>query len=114
TPCFPINYLERLPDLAAVGKKSRNLFTDPQFLEALFLGSHELYTQYLKYLDGRRFAERIDNKLLHAIERYFIRMCSRCTPYGMFAGYKAGQLAKETAISLGPRDGFRRHIHLDM
>ena len=80
TPCFPVNYLERLADLAGVGKKEHNLFTDPLFLEALYLGSNELYTQYLKYLDGRRSADRIDSKLLHGIERYFIRMCSRCTP----------------------------------
>lgn len=114
TPCFPINYLERLSDLAAVEKDENNLFTDPQFLEALFLGSHELYTQYLKYLDGRRSAGRIDSKLLHAIERYFIRMCSRCTPYGVFAGYKVGQLGNATSMSLGPRHNYRRHVHLDM
>jgi lantibiotic biosynthesis protein len=114
TPCFPVNYLERLGDLAGVGQQSPNLFTDPLFLEALFLGSHELYTQYLKYLNGRRSADRINSKLLHSIERYFIRMCSRCTPYGMFAGYKAGRLGQETSISLGPRDNYRRHIHLDM
>ncbi|OQP61145.1 hypothetical protein A3860_05350 [Niastella vici] len=114
TPCFPVNYLERLADLALVQNKENNLFTDPQFLEALFLGSHELYTQYLKYLDGRRSAERIDSKLLHSIERYFIRMCSRCTPYGVFAGYKAGQLSEATSITVGARHNYKRHVHLDM
>ena len=114
TPCFPVNYLERLSDLAGVENTASNLFTDPAFLEALFLGSQELYTQYQKYLNGRRSADRIDNKLLHAIERYFIRMCSRCTPYGMFAGYKAGELGPATSITLGPRDSHVRHVHLDM
>jgi thiopeptide-type bacteriocin biosynthesis protein len=113
-PFFPVHYLSRLHAIDGAGPEEDNLFTDPAFLEALFLGSRDLYGQYQKYLHGARFSERITRKLFGGIERYFIRMCSRCTPYGLFAGYKIGCTGEATRVSLGAATDYRRHIHLDM
>jgi hypothetical protein len=113
-PSFPIDYLKQLDRLRSGGPGEDPLFTSPRFLEALFLGSHELYTQYQKYLKGARYSERITTKLFHGIERYFIRMCSRCTPYGLFAGYKMGQTGLVTMVDVGSQDNYRKHVHLDI
>lgn len=113
-PFFPVEYLSQLHTIAGAGLEKGNLFTDPAFLEALFLGSRDLYGQYRKYLQGTQFSERIARKLFGGIERYFIRMCSRCTPYGLFAGYKIGSIGEATLVALGTAADYRRHIHLDM
>src|SRR5215469_8857956 len=113
-PSFPIDYLKDIQSLRSTRTVEDNLFTSPRFLEALFLASYELYHQYQKYLQGASYSERITAKLFHGIERYFIRMCSRCTPYGLFAGYKAGRMGPATSVDLGSKDNYRKHIHLDI
>jgi thiopeptide-type bacteriocin biosynthesis protein len=113
-PYYPIDYLKQLHTLRGAGNNKQTLFSSPDFMEALFLGSFDLYVQYTRYLEGDEFTERISNKLLHAIEKYFIRMCSRCTPYGLFAGYTSGHFGPETAISLKKREKYKKHVRLDM
>jgi thiopeptide-type bacteriocin biosynthesis protein len=113
-PSLPVNYLSQLHTIHNSRTEKNNLFAHPLFLEALYLGSPELYAQYCKYLDGASLSERIVQKLFRGLERYFIRMCSRCTPYGLFAGYKVGRTGTTTNVTLGSIAEHRRHLHLDL
>ena len=114
-PYFPVTYLSRIEGPLKEGMAQPNLFTRPDFLEALFLGSYELYSEYMKWLSGKSNLGGKDIfKLLQSVEKYFVRMCSRCTPYGLFAGYKAGIFGNSTSVILGARFNYKRHVHLDM
>jgi hypothetical protein len=55
--------------------------------EAVFLASPVLYDEMGKFLSGCLVKEKDTEKLKNAVLRYFSRMCSRCTPFGLFAGF---------------------------
>jgi class I lanthipeptide synthase len=94
----------------------RALCDRPEIREALFLASPslfeglELWRAQPESKKGQR-AER-------ALVRYFLRMTSRATPFGLFSGCSLGTVDGEsgasTRLTLGPRSAYRRHTRLDM
>lgn len=66
----------------------REIYSRPLLQEAVFLASPELYTEMMKWLPAA------DNslKLPLALYRYLLRMSTRCTPYGLFAGCSTGYI----------------------
>jgi lantibiotic biosynthesis protein len=63
-----------------------NLYFDKTFLEALYLASPVLYTALLKYKDGKFTDKKDVQKLRLSLAKYYLRMCNRCTPFGLFSG----------------------------
>ncbi|HWV67734.1 MAG TPA: lantibiotic dehydratase [Chitinophaga sp.] len=66
----------------------REIYSRPLLQEAVFLASPELYTEMMKWLPAG------DNslKLPLALYRYLLRMSTRCTPFGLFAGCCTGYI----------------------
>ncbi len=60
------------------------LTTSPIFLQALYTASPPLYERVLQWLAGSRVSE--EPALIKTLYKYFSRICSRSTPYGLFAG----------------------------
>lgn len=88
----------------------RDFLTRPDVLEALYVASPPL----LDALDVWR-ADPDSKKGLRAEEalvRYAVRMASRATPFGLFAGCTVGRAGEDTRLRLG--DSLRRHSRLDM
>lgn len=79
--------------------------------EALRLASPSLEARIDDWLTAPD-SER-GRKVEHALVRYFSRMASRPTPFGLFAGCSLGQIGAGTAISLRPRSDYRRTTRLD-
>lgn len=52
--------------------------------EAIYLASPALYDRYNQWLSGETLSEK--EQLLTTLYQYMIRMSTRCTPYGLFAG----------------------------
>ncbi len=76
---------------------------DALFQEALYLASPELYNEYTNHSY---------KKLDKAIYKYWGRMCSRCTPFGLFASCSYGNLHdKHSKITLS--ETLIRHSRLD-
>ncbi|HYN23174.1 MAG TPA: lantibiotic dehydratase, partial [Thermoanaerobaculia bacterium] len=46
--------------------------------------------------------------------RYFLRMASRPTPFGLFSGCTPGTLGERTRLAIAERRTYRRHSRLDM
>jgi len=89
------------------------LLRDNAFLESLWLASPVLYEALLKYRDGGITEEREVTDLRHSLGKYFLRMRTRCTPFGLFSGCSVAswQEEKPTRIVRGART---RHTRLDM
>ncbi|MBB6272396.1 thiopeptide-type bacteriocin biosynthesis protein [Pedobacter cryoconitis] len=76
----------RLPFKTSFGEKDiLNLLHDEQFLEALYLASNSLYKTYQKWKQGKLNSVQTE-KLLNTVTKYYVRMMSRSTPFGLFAG----------------------------
>ncbi|MFN3851130.1 MAG: lantibiotic dehydratase [Spirosomataceae bacterium] len=74
----------------------RKVFSQKLLEEAVFIASPNLYQRFKSWLNGEVITEK--SKLIQTLFKYYLRACSRCTPYGMFAGCAVGQFADETTI----------------
>ena len=75
TPLFPLSALDN----------PERTMQQPCFREALYLASPDLYT-----FTGDK-TEDAEEKGDAAALKYFLRACSRCTPFGLFAGCSTGR-----------------------
>ena len=93
TPMLPVRslFLE-MEKLEKEESYWRVFLQNPVLQEALFLASSVLYEEIEKYLSGYLTKEKEVEKMKNAVLRYFSRMCSRCTPFGLFAGFSLGRL----------------------
>ena len=132
SPLQPFDfYLLRLPVLPISGLRElhaqrepreivgalHRLYQDAGIQEAIYLASPELHAQLLKWLAkplGTPSAD--DERLVLTLYKYLLRMSSRCTPYGLFAGFNTGRIAAgPTQLRLAPAAmRARKHARLDM
>ncbi|MDB5158320.1 MAG: hypothetical protein JWR50_3027, partial [Mucilaginibacter sp.] len=82
------------------------------FREGLYLSSPEFWQEYQKI---EHLSEKEKAKLDLSFSKYWIRSCSRCTPYGTFAGTNLLQIEDgETEIELNDPFQYIRSVRLDM
>ncbi|MEO8404831.1 MAG: lantibiotic dehydratase [Chitinophagaceae bacterium] len=89
------------------------LLNDKTFLEAIYIASPDFYDQVMGW-DRQSVNQKEPEKILLSLYKYFIRMCSRCTPYGLFAGCSMGTITETTRIELEGLEKSHRNIRLDM
>ena len=114
TPAFPIQrYLDLLENYS-----SENLWKfcqEKYFIEALQLASPSLASEVKKVIDN---SLSVTPAKIISIEfsllKYAARMCTRCTPFGLFAGCSTGKIAKSTIIKLKTIESYRKILSYDM
>jgi lantibiotic biosynthesis protein len=115
SPVFPINFIDKM--LAGKDIPEEQLFEvckQPVVEEALFLASPDLHSQMKERLNGKLTDPKKVKKLHWALMRYILRMTTRSTPFGLFAGFGVGRWDNETRIELAPIEEYTRHTRLDM
>ena len=70
------------------------------FKEAIYLASPALYSEMLKWHEGSLTDAKSIDKLQISLYKYYMRMQSRCTPYGLFAGLGMGEWHEQNKIVL--------------
>ena len=101
----PLLPLEELDRLRADPDHWQTLAARPDVLEALHLASPGLV---------RRLAEGDpDQRVAASVTAYLVRMCTRATPFGLFAGCALGAVADDTALFVDGPDGIARHSRPD-
>ena len=80
--------------------------------EALYLASPALTQELDKYEKGQIKDEKDKRKLRESLYKYHSRSCTRCTPFGLFAGIGTCEWGDKTDITLA--DTRRRQTRLDM
>lgn len=99
-------------DRARLRARLRALLEQPEIRDAIFIASPDLdeyIEHWLREPDSKR-GERVEGALV----RYFTRMCSRSTPFGLFAATTLGRVGDATVLSVAGRNDCERHTRLDM
>jgi len=102
------------------------LLSDASFLEALYLASPVLYEECIKWREGLITNKKEIEKLTRSIIKYYLRMSSRATPFGLFSGcavaawsetespLESGSLLEAGSPLIVGSDKGSRHTRLDM
>ena len=101
----PLLPLEELDRLRAEPGYWRTLIERADVREALHLASPGLV---------RRLAEGDpDDRVIASVTAYLTRMCTRSTPFGLFAGCALGTVGEATALTVDGSHGITRHTRPD-
>lgn len=103
TPLYPFANIKDAAQLKAS-------ISDPYFKDALYIATPVLY----KELFAKE--KHTDKEILSAV-KYYSRSCTRCTPYGLFAGCDVVSVnpeAQKSAVHMGSIDQFKTYSRVDM
>jgi lantibiotic biosynthesis protein len=90
----------------------KQLLHNPTFSEALYLASPVLFQEAINWKEGRITDPKKLQKIPISIGKYYLRMCNRCTPFGLFAGCGVVEWGAETDIEIS--FNHKRKTRLDM
>lgn len=115
SPLLPVSFLNQFEGMpySLLGERLKVIFSNEILREAIYIASPELYQEFLKWMNGQLAAEKT-GKLLQSLFRYLLRMSTRCTPYGLFAGCATGRFDSATNIALANPENHKKHCRLDM
>ncbi len=98
---MPINIVEQL-------------IQNAHFLEAIYLASPVLYNECIKYKKGEITDVKETHKIKQSIIKYYQRMYSRCTPFGLFSGCTTLSWSNNKINKSEDNFIAKRHTRLDM
>ncbi len=84
----------------------------PEVAEALFVASPSLVASLERGHD--RLPAKKRRRLRQSLTRYLLRLMTRSTPFGLFAGAAVGTVGERTELTIGPPSDNLRHTRLDM
>ena len=87
-------------------------YQDPLAQQAILLASPGLFDRFKRWQSGEAVSDK--QKLLTTLHKYFIRSCSRPTPYGLFAGCMVGHFGENSQWRAGAVEDISIHSRLDM
>ena len=114
TPLLPAAVavdLLRIKEANEMEEKLRHLFQSEQLKEALFLASPTFWVEVKKWLE---YKKESSPKMITSLLKYAIRMSTRSTPFGLFAGVSLGNvIASEKKVSLIRGNSHKTVLKLD-
>ncbi|MEZ0611325.1 lantibiotic dehydratase [Fibrella sp. WM1] len=113
-PTYPLQALAQFYKLLTtntIDEVLRTYYRDPVAQEAIFVASPGLYERLQCWLAGEPLPEQ--KKLINTLHKYLVRMCSRATPYGLFAGCSLGTFADASRLRADLPDVLRAHVRVD-
>ena len=119
TPRLSLSHLTALnePNLD-IWQHLKAWLSDDKVKLALYIASPSLLSRTMQAFEaetqGKNLANKQKNKLQQALLKYYIRMTSRPTPFGLFSGINLGQLCDQTTLTSGDLDDDSYCSRLDM
>lgn len=99
-PFFPFNYLQLIDKLDSI-------LSLQAFKEAIYIASPSLFEEV--YIKKNR-----SEKVILSLLKYYIRACTRCTPYGLFAGCTTVKMGYNSQIEIQPETECKTYSRIDM
>lgn len=87
---------------------------DESFLEAVYLASPVLYDECVKLRSGEIRKPKDIAKIRASLIKYYERMFSRCTPFGLFSGCTVSEWSDAPTAVIYREEDMQRHTRLDM
>jgi hypothetical protein len=115
SPLFPLAFLHEICGSDPWDESLAHKICDQaEIREALRLASPDLYAELRRWQEGKLTEAKAVKRFYYSLLRYAVRLSSRCTPFGLFAGFTPGKLGAKTDICLQERFAYSRHTRLDM
>lgn len=95
-------------------EEMESLMQQPIIEEAFYIASPDLHNTYKRYQSGKLHNQQELEKMWIALHKYFTRMSTRPTPFGLFAGTAVGQWAEKTSIPIQKVTSIRKETRFDM
>ncbi|NML70764.1 lantibiotic dehydratase [Chryseobacterium sp. RP-3-3] len=119
TPLFSYKtFIHRLSKDDISDIELREIYSNVFFQEAVYLASPDLYNELRKwFIREKEYSEKDQYRLKNTLLKYFSRISSRCTPFGLFAGVGLGIFNSDISILSERKDiaiKMIRHTTLDM
>ncbi|MDD4204555.1 MAG: lantibiotic dehydratase family protein, partial [Candidatus Delongbacteria bacterium] len=115
SPVYPYNFLNKfIKESTVEDVYFYNILENDIVKEALFLASPGLLEELQRLSKGAKKDETYLEELRISLAKYLLRMASRCTPFGLFAGFSLGKFGENTDIELKRIDEYRSHTRFDM
>ncbi|MCG7316354.1 lantibiotic dehydratase [Brevibacillus laterosporus] len=111
-PIYPIESFYDLNNTSDYLATIREYARDVKVQEAILVSSPSLY-EALANLEGELTARKT-RQTLSSFIRYFLRMSTRATPFGLFAGVTLGSMAEKTNISIKSSSFHQKRTRPDM
>jgi lantibiotic biosynthesis protein len=92
----------------------KDWYSKPVVQEALYISSPDLFEQLQQWLTDSIEKQATREKIEMSLIKYFARMCTRCTPYGLLACCAIGQTGETTDLQLADINQLLRKGRLDM
>jgi hypothetical protein len=114
-PSLPISFYQNLTNgLTIEDHIIKDLLQENQIKESLFLASPELYNEVQKWIILENYCPHKASRIKNSVLKYFIRMSTRCTPFGLFSACGSGRFANKTTINIDNKRSFYRKTRFDM
>ncbi|WP_407475511.1 lantibiotic dehydratase family protein [Elizabethkingia anophelis] len=117
TPVFSYKtFIEQVSKKNITESELKKIYSDAFFQEAVYLASPYLYKEFRKWLlSEKKTSEKEEDRLKNTLLKYYSRISSRCTPFGLFSGVSLGRFSKEVLTSTNFSDNKKiRDTKLDM
>lgn len=70
----------------------KSLFSEKEFLTAIYLSSKSLYAAALSWINNPGKTLKENDRVLTSLYKYYSRYCVRPTPYGLFGAFSLGRI----------------------
>ncbi|MCU1228613.1 MAG: Lanthionine biosynthesis protein LanB [Acidobacteria bacterium] len=101
-----------LHDRALLRERLQAMLGRPEVADAIFLASPAIMDSIEAW--QREPDSKKGRRTEQGLVRYFLRMVTRPTPFGLFSGCTPGRIGERTRLALTERGAWRRHSRLDM
>jgi len=89
-------------------------FVCDYFLETIYVASNDLYNLFEKLISNNFKDKEETKKLLIKLYKYYVRICSRATPLGLFSGITSGQISNDKTSILFDDEKDKLNVILNM
>jgi hypothetical protein len=113
TPLLPIDdYLNMFSEEDGLEQRLKDLFSNPLLKETLMVASKDLLEAFEKndISEKSRSSEQVKSSLI----KYFIRMSTRSTPFGLFSGVSVGNFGDATNVTISDSSKHIKRARPDM
>lgn len=115
TPVYSIDFFKNLTKESLIDSDEvKEMLKKTLINEAIYLASPDFYTEIQKWKTQDGYPIDKSDKIKISVLKYFIRMSTRCTPFGLFAACGAGKLTNKNNIKIDKENSFYRKTRFDM